>query len=180
MIPISKETVIAHLEAKAGKGWRTTSYMKAAIQEEYQSLYELKIETIEGFLSLIAEYHPNWNILCQEKNNTIGDLVNRMKDKGMTFQSLSESKQSHYFQSSLKVYDAFSYEAFLPLFITHATEKEQASNPQGTFRIVDGNHRCLVLAYKVFVEGAVFEPFTAIFVTPRLTQWQKFKRKLFK
>ena len=66
------------------------------------------------------------------------------------------------------IIENFDYQKMDPLLITLPNNQEQKENRSGSFRLVDGQHRTLCLAYLLKEKKIHFQPILVILLSPRV------------
>ena len=129
-----------------------------------QKFFRIQLGDLQAFHSLIWQYVKATEILTPGtlvggKQYTVGDVANFMLSKDITFESLANgsiegSYQSEWFKSCVDIKNNFDYDSFDDLIVTLPNNGEQRDCPLGTFKLVDGMHRSIVLAY-LLAEGSL-------------------------
>lgn len=175
MKAISKASVISSV----------TDPHKLRIINRAERFYTLDIESPELIDALIMHYHsrsrcltPTTHMGFVKKTWTIGRVVNRMIDEGITFEHLASGKESaipakelFWYERFLPLIEQFSYQKMDPLLLFNPNNQEQKDCPDGAFKLIDGMHRTLVLSYLLKKKQIEFQPVKAILLTPRVYKY---------
>lgn len=134
--------------------------------------YTFNIEDETTLFSLIWHYHKATQLLTPGtwiggKVYTVGDVAKYMLDNQITFQALASGSLPgtyipNWFESCVKIYETFNEESFNALVVQLPNNVERKDCPTGTFRIIDGTHRTLVLSYLLLQKKRTFKPIPCI------------------
>ena len=143
-----------------------------ALFEKSETFCAVSLETFDAFSKLVWHYSPYSKLLTKPhwwggKLYTVGDVAKKMVENGWTFEALSRGEiagdyKPGWFDSCQAIYSCFDWEVCLPLIVLNTTWSERWDCPASSFRIVDGIHRSLVIAYKVLSSELSYRPMTAI------------------
>jgi hypothetical protein len=153
-----------------------TAEIRKEIEERANGLFLLRIEDEASFLSLIFEERPGTRILTPGigRPRTLLDVAERIRDHKHTFDNLARNHQCslndinpEFFAKCAAIEANFDFKRFGRLILVHANNDERKQTPHGSFYIHDGNHRALILAKKVVVDGERFPGIECLLIVPR-------------
>lgn len=134
--------------------------------------FDIDVSDEESFYSLIWHYHRSSQLLTPKKYlggkyYTVGDIADYMIEKGYTFEGLTQQKypgkyDPDWFRHCLYIQYHFDWEAFQHLTVQMPSKVELSDCPTGTFRLIDGTHRTLTLAYMLKRKKIKFQPIQGI------------------
>jgi len=190
MKSMTKEQILSDLSHNQSKGYEVTPFIIPMIKNEVESGYSMMIEDQETFLSLIVPYLSQWHIilphlLFPKSGLTLKQFVHSMRDKKLSFSELAMGKvkgcySPAWFKTCSKLNTQFDFKKFGTLYLLFANDRELKDSKHGSFRIIEGTHRSLSLAYKIITQNFRFEPIPTVFLTPRSHGWQRFRRSISK
>ena len=137
------------------------------------------IESPEYLLQLVFHYHKNSQVLTPKRWWGGGRLypmirvIEFMKSKQWRFEDLAKKQleslqtqeyQREFFEICSHIYEKFSYDQFGHLVLRPLNFAEFIDCPSSPYRIIDGMHRALVLAYKSYENRAFFKPVPAFLI----------------
>jgi hypothetical protein len=136
----------------------------------------LPIDDKSGFLSLIWHQIDESRFLTPSNEpRTLQHVGDRFLNGRHTFQKLSDTHQTEprerdpkWFRRCAEIVSAeFCYCKFGCPILGLPTADEEEQSPAGTFYILDGAHRTLVLATKLLEGEIEFSPVQALLLLPR-------------
>lgn len=143
------------------------------------AFYEISIEDVESFNSLIWHCHRHTKLLTPGtlfggKLYSLEDVTTRFFELSLSFKELYEGKIKGdylpgWFQPCINLEKNFDYKKMNPLILTNTSNGVRRQCPNGTFQIVDGVHRSLVLSVLIKRKMIQFEPLKAILIFPKVT-----------
>lgn len=165
MKELSKDEVIKSLK-KAG------NYNNNRLKERIAKAnfcYSLKIESPSFLLELVFHYHQNSRILTPTRwwgggrLYTMAAVLERMQKENLSFKDLSEGAIKgdylpDFFRPCYDMEKDFSYEKCASLVLCPLNISEKLDCPNAMFRVIDGMHRALTLAYLVKKEPGFWQP----------------------
>ena len=173
MKSIQKTEVLSQLHASNAT---QNGFLRRTVDAAHQ-FYSFTLEDEQALFSLIWHYHKNSKILTPGtwvggKVHTVGDVAKRMLAHNWSFQELAQGKITGnyipgWFQSCVEIDQQFSYKKFNTLVVQLPNNTERKDCPSGTFRIIDGTHRTVVLAHRILQKTTPFEPISCILVLPK-------------
>lgn len=136
--------------------------------------FRISLDDPQALQSLIWHYFRDSQVLTPGgflggKLYTVRQVARYMIDHDITFEALVEGRiEGHYnpdwFKPCLTIVNTFNYEAFDDLVVSLPTNAEQRDCPLGTFRLLDGIHRSLALAYLLETEKISYQRLHCILV----------------
>ena len=141
------------------------------------ALYEVKLTSEKEFMSLVWHEIDDSRLLTPSNcPRTMADVVDRLLEKGYSFEDLSQDMdlpsnqhKPKWFRRCCEIYNNFSYDKFKrkPIWLRPLNHGEKDQSPQGNFYILDGCHRALVLAKLLRENKIQYEPFNPILIWPK-------------
>ena len=130
-------------------------------------------DSFEDFSKIIWHFSPFSRVLTPPtwwgggKLYTVGQVAEYMISKGITFPDLASGKidgvyQPSWFESCEILYNNFDWERCQPLMLLAARWSERLYCPTSRYRLIDGIHRSLVIAYKVRLNELKYRPVNGI------------------
>ena len=136
--------------------------------------FRLPIIDVQGFESFIVPYHKGIEVLMPGsilggRQYTIKEIIDRMVSLDMTFEKLaSGTVEGDYnpiwFKVCADLVSNFDYSKLDDFLAVLPTNTEQRDCPLGSFRLIDGTHRSLVLAFLLRVGKIDFRGLNLILV----------------
>lgn len=137
---------------------------------------EVELTSEKEFMSLVWHEIDGCRLITPpDSPRTMANVVDRLFEKDYSFEILSQdmglcSKKHNpeWFHSCCEIYNNFCYIEFKskPIWLRPLNHGEKDQSPQGTYYILDGCHRALVLA-KLLQENKIrYEPFNPILILP--------------
>lgn len=172
MIEIDKSSVIEQLKQKGNyNNDRMIEYIDAA-----NHCYSFQLESSSFLSSLVFHFHKATQVLTPTRwwgggrLYPLKDVVSYMQSKHITFEKLANgSVQGSYCPSFFticnKIDQSFDYQQFGSLVLRPLTFSESKDCPRSYFRIIDGMHRALVLAYKSQQDPLFFQPIHCLLIS---------------
>jgi len=141
--------------------------------ETAASFESITFDSFDSFSKLIWHFSPFSRVLTPPhwwgggKLYTVGDVAKKMISEGWTFSALAKGEiagtyKPGWFESCETVYNAFDYEKCLPLVVLNAGFSEKWDCSKSQYRIIDGIHRSLVIAYKVYANELLYQRINGI------------------
>tara|TARA_B100000315_G_C14248750_1_gene438699 strand:- start:68 stop:340 length:273 start_codon:yes stop_codon:yes gene_type:complete len=85
------------------------------------------------------------------------------------FNKLCNSLDLEYFRKCYELESRFDINKFHWVYVVTPNKKEKKQSKNGSFYILDGNHRSLVLATKLLKKECDFKPINVLLLEPRPT-----------
>lgn len=167
---LKKAEVINYLtEINALKNQRLGKQIESA-----HLFFRIPILDSEALQSLIFHYRWESEILTPGsliggRLYTVKQVTQKMIDMDISFKDLAEGNvqgkyNPNWFQTCANIFEQFDYDAFDDLVVKLPTNSAQRDCPLGTFQIIDGMHRSLVLSYLLATQALHFKPLHCILV----------------
>lgn len=142
-----------------------------------QDFYHFQLPSLEFLLGLVFHYHKNTAVLTPNRwwgggrLYPFADVIDRLYQQKWQFQDLAAGKISgnylpDFFRVCQEIYQAFDYEKMGALVLRPLNVAEKKDCPNSFFRIIDGMHRALVLAYRCKEEPSFFKKVPCYLVVP--------------
>ncbi|MSR88293.1 MAG: hypothetical protein EXS67_01385 [Candidatus Margulisbacteria bacterium] len=168
MRSVDKSIVISQLTAS---GATKNGFLNRTLASTTH-FHTFTIEDETTLFSLIWHYHKATQLLTPGtwiggKVYTVGDVAKYMLDHQITFQALASGSlpgtyTPNWFESCVNIYENFNEATFNALVVQLPNNTERKDCPNGTFRIIDGTHRTLVLSYLLLQKKRAFKPISCI------------------
>lgn len=171
---IDTKEVKKRLEQEQTQGHPGDSRVTNALSQTDTKSFIVRFEDQESFFSLIWHNVDASRILSENGSLLVGDVAQRMLDKGWTIEKLAEKEiqgkyDPNYFRECLQIDREFNFSEFRLPTLVHPADSEKQRNPTGVFYLMDGTHRCLVLAKKLLLKEVEFQPVEGLLLVPRPT-----------
>ncbi len=138
-----------------------------------EGLFYLTLEDKESFLSLIWLERNGLRLLASGNSRTLGDVCQEMATRGLTFKNLASNlgidnkiHDPKWFENCVVLEKNFTYEKFGLLIVVPANDSERKQSPKGSFYIIDGAHRSLVLGKLLLSNEVNFQPIELLLMLP--------------
>jgi hypothetical protein len=169
---------IDRLEAKEkllseqGEGYRGDVRVISALNRDQTCCFLLRLEDETSFLSLIWHDVPESRVLSANQSLLLGDVARRLIDRGWTFEKLVKREiggdySPDYFAGCAHLDREFKFSEFGWPTLVLPNETERRRCPTGSFYLMDGTHRTLVLARKILLKEIEYEPVEGLLLLPR-------------
>jgi hypothetical protein len=169
---LEKSDVVLILERQRALG---NAFLRRSVDGALDC-YVFRIEDAATFFSLVWHYHRHTKVLTPGtwvggKVYSVGDVCDRFLGLGGAFSDYSCGNMSgvytpDWFDNCVKVYEGFSWDAFGALVVQPLNNAERRDCPRGTFRLIDGSHRTLVLGVLLREKKIEFRPIECVLVIP--------------
>ena len=172
---VTKHEIIANLKEK-------NNYVNQRMIETIDHARQCFLTTIESpeyLLQLVFHYHKNSQVLTPKRWWGGGRLypmvwvIEFMRSNQWHFEDLakkqlhnlhSQDYQTEFFEICCDIYKNFDYNKFGHLVLRPLNLAEFIDCPSSTYRVIDGMHRALVLAYKSYENRDFFQPIPAFLI----------------
>ena len=142
-------------------------------------IFNFKVESPEVLYSFIMQYHRTTEFLTPAKwsglikrSMTIGNIIDRLIQRDISFEYLASGKvvlkKLEWYKRFEPMINNFDYNKMDPLLVTMPNNQERKENNISSFRLVDGQHRTLYLAYLLKTDAIEFQPIEVNLLTPRI------------
>lgn len=171
---ISREEVMSRLAQHQAAGHNVDPRLPMEVQRPTGSLYLLRIEDEDAFLSLIWLDINEVALLSRGRPRTVRDVARRVLRDFGSFAALAKplgrptiGHSPNWFEHCVKIDEAFDFAMLGLLAVVPANDHEQRQSQDGSLYIFDGMHRALVLGKKLLAKEIAFQPFDVLLLIPR-------------
>jgi len=136
--------------------------------------YEFTVDRPEAIAKLVVPFHPRLNRLVSSRwfglvkqTATVEHIIQNLFKQNLSFKDFTDphtsfTKDPQWFSRMDPLLENFMYEKADPILVTSLSNQEYRENPDGLFRLLDGQHRALALTYLLQTNQIHYQPISLI------------------
>lgn len=169
---ISKENALAVIKDQQEKGYHIDPKVELATAGA-KALFSLTIDDQQTLLSLVMANNSGHRFLTPKKQaRTLLAVTERLLENNLHLSDLAhgnvdEEYNPVWFRPCVEIDAQFDYERFGWVYLTFPAKHHLKYSPGGTFRIYDGNRKCLVLGKRLLAGETSYKKIPALLIVPK-------------